>query len=87
MAPIHKEGLPRAGITFTIPMAIWHGPIDKGGLGILDLYLYQGTSQVASLASNVWAGTPTEKCCRYFIAIDDISLEMGLPQLTSKNIE
>jgi Reverse transcriptase (RNA-dependent DNA polymerase). len=85
MAPIHKEGLPRAGIPSTIPIEIRHGPIDKGGLGILDLYLYQGTSQIANLVSSVWAGTPTGKLLQ--IAIDDFFLEMGLQSLTPRNLE
>lgn len=84
MAPIHKEGLPRAGIPSTIPSALRHGPTDRGGLGLLDLYTYQGTSQVASLVSNVWAKNPTGKLLQ--IAIDDISLEMGIPKLSTRHI-
>jgi hypothetical protein len=34
MAPIHKVGLPRAGITATIPAAVRSGPIKNGGLEV-----------------------------------------------------
>jgi hypothetical protein len=82
MAPIHKEGLPRAGISSTIPSEIRNGPSDHGGLGIMDLFYHQGTSQVASLVSNMWAQNPTGKLM--YVAMEDIMMEMGLHQATGR---
>jgi hypothetical protein len=59
MAPIHKIGLPKTGITATIPAAIRLGPIRRGGLGLLNAYNHMGASQVETLVSNIWKGTPT----------------------------
>jgi hypothetical protein len=48
MAPIHKIGLPKTGITATIPAAIRSGPIRRGGLGLLNAYNHMGASQKGS---------------------------------------
>jgi hypothetical protein len=82
MAPIHKDGLPRAGISSTIPSEIRNGPLDDGGLGVMDLFYHQGTSQVASLVSNMWAQNPTGKLLT--VAMEDIAMEMGLHQTTGR---
>lgn len=82
MAPIHKEGLPRAGIPSTIPTEIRNGLINKGGLGILDLFYHQGTTRIASTVSNIWANNPTGKLMR--IALEDIVMEMGLQQISAE---
>jgi hypothetical protein len=76
MSPIYKVRLPRAGISSTIPIAIRSGPIKRGGLGILDAYMYMGVSQVETLISNIWKRMPTGRLLE--IALEDIALEIGL---------
>jgi hypothetical protein len=76
MAPIHKVGLPKAGITATIPAAIRAGPFNRGGLGILDAYTHMGASKVDTLVSNIWKGTPTGRLLE--LALEDLALEIGL---------
>jgi hypothetical protein len=82
MAPIHREGLPQADIPSTIPTETRNGPINKGGLGILDLFYHQGTTQIASMVSNIWANNPTGKLMR--IALEDVVMEMGLQQISAE---
>jgi hypothetical protein len=76
MAPIYKSGLSRAGISHTIPSAIRYGPATMGGLGLMDPYVHMGVRQVESLLTNTWLKTPTGILME--IALDDISMEMGL---------
>jgi hypothetical protein len=86
MAPVNKVGLSRSGIPSTIPSAIRNGPIQIGGLGILDPYIRMGTSQIETLITNTWLKTPTGILLE--IALDDIILEMGVTTaLTPTNIE
>lgn len=76
MVPIHKVGLAKAGITATIPAAVRSGPIQSGGLGIIDPYLHMGASQVETLVSSIWEGTPTGRLLE--IALEDIAMGIGL---------
>jgi hypothetical protein len=76
MAPMHKIALSKAGIVSTIPSAIRSGPMARGRLGIIDMYCYSGVSQIETLISNLWQGTPTGKLLN--IALDDTALELGM---------
>lgn len=73
MAPVYRCGLPRAGIS---PTAIRHGPQKMGGLGLMDPYIRMGVGQIESFVTNRWLKTPTGALLE--IALDDITLEMGL---------
>ena len=80
ISPIVKVGLPKAGISATIPMLVRHGTVTDGGLGILDLYVFQGATQIASMVTHRWSSTPTGKLLD--IAVQDLVLEMGVSSLS-----
>jgi hypothetical protein len=76
MAPIYKTGLSKAGIASTISSAVRSGPLENGGLGLLDAYIHLGVSKVKTLLlTNIWQRTPTGMLLE--MALDD--LEIGLP--------
>jgi Reverse transcriptase (RNA-dependent DNA polymerase). len=79
MAPIYKTGLPLAGIAATTPTVIRSSPITTGGFGMIDPYLHMGISQIETLITHLWKGTPTGKLLA--ISMDDIALEIGLSTL------
>ena len=79
MAPIYKKGLPLAGIAATIPTVIRTSLIPTGGLGLIDPYLHMGISQVETLITHLWKGTPTGRLIA--ISLEDIALEIGLSTL------
>lgn len=80
IGPIVKTGLPRAGIPATIPTPVWYGPLESGGLGILDQYVSQGAAQIASMVTHLWSRSPTGKLLD--IAIQDLVLEMGIANIS-----
>jgi hypothetical protein len=80
ISPIVKVGLPRAGISATIPTQVRHGTVTTGGLGILDLYVFQGATQIASMVTHQWSRTPTGKLID--IAVQDLVLEMGISSIS-----
>jgi hypothetical protein len=78
IAPVYERGLPKAGISSTIPRAIQHGPWTMGGLDMMDPYLHMGVSQIESFVSNTWKQNPTGKLME--IALEDLELELGMYQ-------
>jgi hypothetical protein len=76
MAPITRTGLPLAGIVATIPTAFRVGPLDMGGLGIIDPYIHMGVSHLENFVSNTWQQTPTGALLE--MALDDFTMELGL---------
>jgi Reverse transcriptase (RNA-dependent DNA polymerase). len=84
MAPITKYGLPLTGIASTTPTAVKVGSLEMGGLGVIDPYVFMGTSQIENFVSNTWRKSPTGMLQE--ITLEDFALEMGLsmPWTTAK---
>jgi len=49
MAPILRQGLPKAGVVCTFPRDLAHGPLDYGGLEITHLYMEQVITHVQTI--------------------------------------
>ena len=76
MYPAIKAALPKAGISAHISKYIRDGPIGSGGLGVLSLYNYQGTSRTSMLVEQVNKMTPTGLFL--LTCIEDMVLDAGL---------
>lgn len=77
-APVIKTGLPLTGIVATIPAVLRSSSVRMGGLGVIDPFLHMGISQIITLATHTWKRSPTGQLLD--TALDDLALEMGLPQ-------
>lgn len=76
MAPLLLTGLSRSSICRTMPRAVVHGPTDEGGLGIPNLYVTQGTRQIALLTEHLHLQTMTGQLIR--TSIEWAKVELGL---------
>ena len=76
MSPLLQQTLSQAGICSTIPVAVRHGPVMGGGLGLPDMYIRQGTMRVQKLVEHLWLQTPTgQLLCT---ALEGLQLDVGI---------
>ena len=75
MYPAYQAALPKAGLSRTLAKPYRHGPLQSGGLGIKDIFHFQGTSRIAALVEHCTRGTPTGQ--QLHICIEDLVLETG----------
>ena len=71
-----NAGLPKSGICRNYPRAALFGPKDEGGLGMDDLYTYQGTSRIAIIQEHLHADTITGEMLR--TSIEAAKIEIGI---------
>ena len=74
--PAIKAALPRSGICSRIPTAVRECPIENGGLGVLSLYHWQGTSRTSMLVEQLHR----QSACGMLLlqCVEDMTLETGL---------
>lgn len=86
MAIALNAALGKAGFARNLPSAIRDTDINLGGAGMLDLYLYMGTSRIHLLMEHYFRQTPTGSMLK--ICIEDIVLEIGMEgHLTDVDME
>ena len=61
MKPVIEAGLPNMGVCRNFPRDALYGPKNEGGIGMTDIFTYQGTSRIAVLQENLNANTITGK--------------------------
>ena len=76
MFPAIRTALRKSKVASNLPVGIRHGPMEDGGMGVLSLYHYQGTSRIAALVDHCMRQTPTGKQIQ--ICIEDLLLEIGM---------
>ena len=76
MAPILTTGLPKAGICKSLPRSLLYGNIEHQGLGLDNLYVTMGMSQLVLLLDHTWKKSITGKLMR--ISMSSLKLELGL---------
>ena len=72
-----NAGLPKSGTCRNYPRAALFGPTEEGGLGLEDLYTYQGTSRIAILQEHINADTITGEMIRTSIEAAKIEIGVG----------
>ena len=77
MKPVLKAGLPNMGICRNFPRDVTYGPTNEGGIGLTDIYTFQGTSRIATLQENLNAKTITGNLIRTSIEAAKIELGIG----------
>ena len=77
MKPILNSGLPNMGICRHFPRDALYGPVQEGGLGMTDIFIYQGTSRIAALQENLAANTITGQLIRTSIEAAKIEIGVG----------
>ena len=80
MAPMLMGGLSSSGINRNIPREILYGPKNEGGLGLWNLYDFQGLSQIAFLVEHISNNNMSGDLLR--CSIESAHIELG----TGKNI-
>ena len=76
MFPALRAALPRSGVCATIATDIRQGPKSSGGLGVLSLFDYQGTSRTSALVEHRFRQTSLGTMMNTLI--EDIVQEIGL---------
>ena len=71
-----NAGLPKSGTCRNYPRAALFGPTEEGGLGLEDLYHYQGTSRIAILQEHLNADTITGEMI--MTSIEAAKIEIGV---------
>ena len=76
MDPVLKASLPKSSIARTYPHKVLYGPKEEGGLNNENLYLYQGTSKIATLTEHLALNTMTGELLR--CSIEAAKVEVGI---------
>ena len=76
MSPLLQQTLSFSGVCRTISKEVRHGPVNRGGLGLPDLFIRQGCMRVQTMVEHLWLQTPTGKLIK--IAMEGLKLEVGI---------
>ena len=76
MKPVMTAGLPNMGICRHYPRDALYGPKNEGGMGMTDIFTFQGTSRIAVIQENLNANTITGKLIR--TSIEAAKVEIGI---------
>ena len=76
MSPLLQQTLSFSGVCRTIPKEVRHGPVNRGGLGLPDLFIRQGCMRVQTMVEHLWLKTPTGKLIKH--SLEGLKLEVGI---------
>jgi hypothetical protein len=75
--PVLDAGLTKASICCKFPKAVIHGPTDKGGLNLANLYTYQGLSCLELLQDHLGQGGMTDEFLHTSIEATKVEVGVG----------
>ena len=77
MAPVLESGLPKSAICRNYPRAVLYGPKEEGGMGLWNLYDFQGLQRISYLQEHLSATTMLRELLRTSIEIAKVEIGIG----------